>query len=64
MAEPRSPERLAYALQALAAELAAEKRRVMLLRRENRELRAKLTALKGKSEEPDDVTTSCAGSSS
>lgn len=32
-------------MQALAADLAAERRRVLLLRRENRQLRARLAAL-------------------
>lgn len=45
MPSGRSPERIAYALQALAADLAAERRRVLLLRRENRVLTAKLAAL-------------------
>lgn len=46
MSERRSPERIAYALQALAADLAAERRRVLVLRRENRALKAKLAVLK------------------
>jgi hypothetical protein len=45
MLDRRSPERIGYALQALAADLAAERRRVLLLRRENRALKAKLAVL-------------------
>lgn len=45
MSGRRSPERVAYALQALAADLAEERRRVLLLRRENRALKAKLAVL-------------------
>ena len=47
MYEPRSKERIGSALRALAADLVTERRRVVLLRRENRELRAKLAALQG-----------------
>jgi hypothetical protein len=39
-------ERIGSALRALSAELVAEKRRVAALRRENRELRAQLDALR------------------
>jgi hypothetical protein len=39
-------ERIARALRALAADLVAEKQRVAVLRRENRELRAELAALR------------------
>ena len=45
MSDRRSPERIGYALQALAADLAAERRRVLLLRRENGALKAKLAVL-------------------
>ena len=45
MSDRRSPGRIGYALQALAADLAAERRRVLLLRRENRALKAKLAVL-------------------
>lgn len=48
-----SKERIGSALQALAADLVTERRRVLLLRRENRELRAKLAALQGGALEPD-----------
>lgn len=49
MTDPESGrERIGRALQALAADLATEQRRVMRLRRENRELRAQLAALQEK----------------
>jgi multidrug resistance efflux pump len=48
MTDPSGRERIGRALQALAADLATEQRRVMRLRRENRELRAQLAALQEK----------------
>ena len=48
MTDPSGRERIGQVLQALAADLATEKRRVMRLRRENRELRAQLVALEQK----------------
>jgi cell shape-determining protein MreC len=45
MTDPSGRERIGRVLQALAADLATEQRRVMRLRRENRELRAELAAL-------------------
>ena len=53
MAQRRSAERLVRALHALAAELAAEKRQVMLLRRENRALKARLASLQASREKRD-----------
>jgi len=50
-----SSEQIAGALRRLAADLVAERRRVALLERENRELRAELDALKaeaGKTKQP------------
>jgi cell shape-determining protein MreC len=50
-----SSEQIASALRRLAADLVAERRRVAVLERENRELRAQLEALKadaGKAKEP------------
>ena len=50
-----SSEQIASALRRLAADLVAERRRVAVLERENRELRAQLEALKaeaGMAEEP------------
>lgn len=46
MSEPSGPERIGRVLKALAADLATEQRRVMRLRRENRELRAQVAALR------------------
>jgi multidrug resistance efflux pump len=54
MSDPRTPERIGYALRALAADLATARRQVLLLRRENRLLRAKLAALQANAAEPDD----------
>jgi hypothetical protein len=54
MSDSRGRERIGYALRALAADLAAERRQVLLLRRENRRLRAELAALQGAAAEPDD----------
>lgn len=51
MTDPSGTERIGRALQALAADLATEQRRVMRLRRENRELRAELAALQEKYEQ-------------
>lgn len=48
MIDPSGRERIGRALQALAADLATEQRRVMRLRRENRELRAELAELQEK----------------
>lgn len=48
MTDPSGRERIGRVLQALAADLATEQRRVMRLRRENRELRAQLAALQQK----------------
>ena len=48
MTDPSGRERIGRTLQALAADLATEQRRVMRLRRENRELRAQLAALQEK----------------
>jgi cell shape-determining protein MreC len=48
MTDPTGRERIGQVLQALAADLATEQRRVMRLRRENRELRAQLAALQQK----------------
>jgi hypothetical protein len=48
--EGEQRERIGRALRALATDLAAEKRRVMLLRRENEQLRAELAALRGEAE--------------
>jgi hypothetical protein len=42
-----SSEQIGTALRRLAADLVAERRRVALLERENRELRAQLEALRG-----------------
>lgn len=53
MYDPRSTERIGSALQALAADLVTERRRVLRLRRENRELRAKLAALQRGALQPD-----------
>ena len=53
MDDPRSIERIGSALQALAADLVTERRRVLLLRRENRALRAELAALRGTVLSPD-----------
>jgi hypothetical protein len=47
MADNDGRERIGTALRALTAELVAEKQRVAVLRRENRELRAELEALRG-----------------
>lgn len=54
MDDPRSIERIGSALRALAADLVTERRRVLLLRRENRALRAELAALRGTVLSPDD----------
>jgi hypothetical protein len=48
MTDRSGSERIGRVLHALAADLATEQRRVMRLRRENRELRAQLAALKQK----------------
>jgi hypothetical protein len=48
--EGEQRERIGRALRALAADLAAEKRRVMVLKRENESLRAELAALRGEPE--------------
>jgi cell shape-determining protein MreC len=48
--EGEQRERIGRALRALATDLAAEKRRVMLLRRENEQLRAELAALRGEAD--------------
>jgi hypothetical protein len=45
MPRPEASRNLGYVLQALAKDLVTERQRVMLLRRENRELRARLAAL-------------------
>lgn len=50
MPDPRARERIGYALRALAADLVSARRQVLILRRENRELRAKLAALQATSE--------------
>ncbi|MBV9416342.1 MAG: hypothetical protein JO363_15275 [Solirubrobacterales bacterium] len=46
-----SSEQIASALRRLAADLVAERRRVAVLERENRELRAELEALKAEAGE-------------
>jgi cell shape-determining protein MreC len=48
--EGEQQERIGRALRALAADLVAEKRRVMLLKRENQRLRDELAALRGEPE--------------
>jgi hypothetical protein len=48
--EGEQRERIGRALRALATDLAAEKRRVMLLQRENQQLRAELAALRDEAE--------------
>jgi hypothetical protein len=55
--DARSRERIGSALQALAADLVTERRRVLQLRRENRALRAELAALRGQRLDPDDETS-------
>jgi multidrug resistance efflux pump len=56
MADLPSRERIGFALRALAADLAAARRQVLMLRRENRELKAKLAALEAAGPEPGDST--------
>jgi hypothetical protein len=55
MADLPSRERIGFALRALAADLAAARRQVLILRRENRELKAKLAALEAAGPEPGDT---------
>jgi hypothetical protein len=56
MADLPSRERIGFALRALAADLAAARRQVLVLSRENRELKAKLAALQGAEPEADEIT--------
>ena len=55
MADLPSRERIGFALRALAADLAAARREVLVLSRENRELKAKLAALQGAKPPREDV---------
>jgi predicted phage gp36 major capsid-like protein len=48
--EDEQRERIGSALRALAADLAAEKRHVMLLKRENQQLRAELAVLRAEAD--------------